>query len=406
MRKPYSLHLILLLVFGLAGFRSYAQLTPEITSWIINTNGATGYHNIPSNVQKVQYSNDYVYVSSTCIPSYTIGPWPGNPNTPSNQNFVFKITRHPQKNTGTATNTPLGHTGIWSNGVSIFNASDAMSYNNQNIWHRNAYYWEGQGFDDCLGHPNQDGEYHHHVNPKCLYNEADSSKHSPIIGYAFDGFPIYGAYGYKNTDGTGGITRMRSSFQLKNMTTRTNGPNVDSQYPLGAFMEDFDYIAGSGTLDEHNGRFCVTPEYPSGTYAYFVTIDESLNPAYPYTMGPTYYGIVTQGNMGPGSGHVTITEQVTTYSGTSSISETETDLTPLVYPNPASQYLSVFIPVNAENNMTLTLLDAKGQVIYTQSNVQPAVNYTFDVSAYKPGLYLLKLVGASGERTTRFMISH
>ena len=78
---------------------SHAQLGPEITSWIINTTGATGYANIPSNIQQVQYSTNNVYVSATCIPSYNIGPWGGNPNIPSNQNFVYKITRNPIQNT-------------------------------------------------------------------------------------------------------------------------------------------------------------------------------------------------------------------------------------------------------------------------------------------------------------------
>jgi hypothetical protein len=49
----------------------------------------------------------------------------------------------------------------------------------------------------------------------------DSTIHSPLIGFAYDGFPIYGAYGYKNTDGTGGITRIKSGFQLRNITART-----------------------------------------------------------------------------------------------------------------------------------------------------------------------------------------
>ena len=51
-------------------------------------------------------------------------------------------------------------------------------------------------FDDCLGHPAPNGEYHLHVNPTCLYDDSDDQNHSPIIGYAFDNFPIYGAYGY------------------------------------------------------------------------------------------------------------------------------------------------------------------------------------------------------------------
>ena len=49
-------------------------------------------------------------------------------------------------------------------------------------------------------------------------------------------------------------------------------------------LEDYEYIENSGTLDEHNGRYCVTPEYPNGTYAYFVTINEYLDPIFPYTI--------------------------------------------------------------------------------------------------------------------------
>jgi hypothetical protein len=303
--------LILILSFGKLIF---AQTDPLLYSWIRNLNGAVGYNSIPSNVQSVSYSSTDIYITATCIPGYSIGPWTGNPNTPTNQNFVFKITRTPQQNTGTATATGLGHTGVWSNGVSIFNAKDGMSYNNAGVWNRNAYYWEGGSFDNCLGHPAPNGEYHHHVNPKCLYDATDNTHHSPIIGYSFDGFPIYGAYGYSNGNGSGGIKRMLSSYVLNTSLTRTNGPAVSSTYPLGCFIEDYTYVAGSGDLDNHNGRFCITPEYPAGIYAYFVTIDASLNPVYPFTPGPTYYGIIQTGNTGPSGGHNTIPAGATTYA--------------------------------------------------------------------------------------------
>ena len=61
-------------------------------------------------------------------------------------------------------------------------------------------------------------------------------------------------------------------------------------YVLGDLVEDYIYDSGVGTLDEHNGKFAVTPEYPNGTYAYFMTEDGSGNPTYPYAIGPTYYG--------------------------------------------------------------------------------------------------------------------
>ena len=304
-RHFYALLLLLLPAL------SPAQVTPNVNSWIINSTGATGFGGIPSNVQRVQYSTGSVYVTCTGIPSYGIGPWPTNPNTARNQGFVFKLTRTPQRNTGTPTATPLGNSGVWTNGVAMFNPKDAMSYNNQGIWNQNAIVVEGPGFDSCLGHPNQGGNYHHHLNPKCLYNDRDSSRHSPIIGFAFDGYPIYGAYGYAGANGPGAIKSMRSSFRARSISTRTTrpdgtaltaaqyGPAVSAARPLGYYIEDFEYVAGRGDLDEHNGRFCVTPEYPLGTYAYFVTINAFYEGAYPYTPGPTYYGVVPAGPPGP-----------------------------------------------------------------------------------------------------------
>ncbi|MBI5215390.1 MAG: YHYH protein [Ignavibacteriae bacterium] len=314
-----------LCVLLLFSSRCFSQsITPDVTSWYLNLTGATGYNSLPANVQSVKYSNDYVYVSCSGIPAYTIGPWPGNPNQASNQNFVFKIARSPQVNSGTKTATPLGHIAVLVNGVALFNPKDAMSYNNQNVWHQNAVVVEGPSMDNCLGHPQQQGEYHHHQNPPCLYT-ASGSEHSPVIGYAFDGFPIYGAYAFANTDGSGGITRVRTSYRKRNITTRTTlpdgstasqpGPNVSATYPLGYYVEDFEYVSGLGHLDEYNGRFAVTPEYPEGTYAYYATLDSAGNTEYPYFLGSSFYGVVIAGNTGPGGGHVTISEAVQTFRG-------------------------------------------------------------------------------------------
>ncbi|MBI3509427.1 MAG: YHYH protein [Bacteroidetes bacterium] len=376
----------------LFSFFAKAQLTPEITSWILNTNSATGYNNIPSDVQIVQYSATQVYISCTCIPGYSIGPWTGNPNTPSNQNFVYMITRAPVQNTGSPVVTPLGHIGVWSNGVSVFNAKDGMSYNNQGIWNRNALYYEGISFDSCLGHPAPNGEYHNHVNPHCLYDDHDSSVHSPIIGYAFDGFPIYGAFAYTNTNGTGPVTRMRSSYVLSSNTTRTNGPNVNSTYPAGCFCEDYVYTPGAGDLDIHNGRFCVTPDYPSGIYAYFVTLNDTLYPQYPYVLGPTYYGTVQAGNTGPGGGHVTITETTTVYTGAAGVYNITPTIKYTLMPNPTSDFSYIYFdPSSTTNNIAGELFDANGQLIETFENMQPGVQYRVDLSQHAAGIYILLL---------------
>lgn len=379
-----------------------AQLPPIVTSWVINPGSQTGYNGILSNVQTVQYSNNYVYVSCTCIPGYDIGPWMGNPNVPSNQNFVYKFTRNPQHNTGTLTTVGLGHVGVWTNGVSMFNASDAQSYNNAGVWYRNAYFFEGSSFDSCLGHPQQSGEYHHHVSPNCLYDIADSTHHSPIIGFSFDGYPVYGAYGYGDTMGGGGIKRMKSSYVLRNITARDTlpdgtaassaGPAINSTYPLGAFMQDYVYTAGSGDLDVRNGRYCVTPEYPNGTYAYFATIDGSLSPQYPYVILGNYYGVITQGNTGPGGGHVTITEATTVYTPLTTVESAPEKLVNFsITPNPVKDYAYIYFDPNSDNNITGHLYDAKGQLLQTFQYMQPSISYALDLSKYPAGNYFLHL---------------
>lgn len=123
--------------------------------------------------------------------------------------------------------------------------------------------------------------------------------HSKIIGFAFDGYPIYGPYGYTNaqatpvTPGQGlttpAVTRMRSSYVLRETPANARVYSY-GQVPRGSFVEDYLYNPNlpEGTLDQHNGRQCKTPDYPNGTYAYFITFaDRDLNiPEYPYIIGP------------------------------------------------------------------------------------------------------------------------
>lgn len=178
-------------------------------------------------------------------------------------------------------------------------------------WTRNAYYKYQNSLDDHNGYyflNNKEGVgygYSYLGNPKGLRvqlnDNLDSNfitpstlQHSPILGFAFDGYPIYGPYGYSNPiDKNSQVGRLTSSYSLK--TSRPGGPSTFT-YPLGYFIEDYEYIHRSGSLDENNGRYCVTPEYPNGIYAYFITIDESQNPIFPYLIGEKYYGIPVDSN--------------------------------------------------------------------------------------------------------------
>ena len=328
---------------AISGTSSYTVATPSdtvtdpsIINWMINTTGATAKSSnatinaeidtIQANVQKVAYTSTDVYVEATGLPDYNIGPWGSDPNVAKNQSATFDINRDPTPQTATKTATGLGAIGVLVNGVAVFNAEDGTSYNNKGYWHPNAVDAEGSTFDSSGGHPQQQGVYHYHEAPTSLLSVLGqtSSSFGPLIGYAIDGYPIYGEYASVNSDGTGGIERMTSSYQLRNITTRTtlpdgtvlptadDGPAVSSTYPLGYFVEDYQYVAGSGTLDQYNGRFIDTPQYPDGTYAYFVSTDSAGDPTYPYIVGPDYYGVVSTDDL-PGS-TVTVPSDVTYYT--------------------------------------------------------------------------------------------
>ena len=86
---------------------------------------------------------------------------------------------------------------------------------------------------------------------------------------------------------------MTSSYSLNG--NRREGPSL-SKYPLGSFNNDYTYTHKSGTLDENNGRFCITPDFPQGTYAYFLTIDSNQVPQYPYILGENFYSLPVDSN--------------------------------------------------------------------------------------------------------------
>ncbi len=130
--------------------------------------------------------------------------------------------------------------------------------------------------------------------------EVSSDVHSPIIGWAYDGNPIYGPYGYSNPNGTGSIRSMISGYSsiLSDQRPDPISGSGERIYPNGFFIEDYQFN-NNGDLDEHNGRFCVTPEYPEGVYAYFSTINNGpietngvfknyKKPTFPYIVGNTF----------------------------------------------------------------------------------------------------------------------
>ena len=109
--------------------------------------------------------------------------------------------------------------------------------------------------------------------------------HSPIIGWAYDGNPIYGPYAYSDpSDENSPIRILKSGYELD----QSNITDRPSSFGNGFFIDDY-VFKNIGDLDVHNGRYGKTPEYPKGVYAYFVGITSiSLKPEFPYFIGDTY----------------------------------------------------------------------------------------------------------------------
>ena len=123
------------------------------------------------------------------------------------------------------------------------------------------------------------------------------TKHSSIIGWAYDGNPIYGPFGYTDPNSINSPLKLIESSYAKNISNVVNRP---SGFKEGYFINDF-IFDNQGDLDIHNGRFCKTPEYPNGVYAYFATAEVNLNGklegSYPYFIGKTFRLPLIQDNL-------------------------------------------------------------------------------------------------------------
>ncbi|MEP7265621.1 MAG: YHYH protein [Bacteroidota bacterium] len=448
--------IILLLVTLWSSIMLHAQTNPVITSWIPNTTGVMGRHyvsgnstpvndNDSANVQTVLYSTNWVYIRTKGIPGYVTGPFlDGNPSIASNQNAIFKVSQNPVQNMGTPTNTTGGNIGLFINGVALFDYRDGVSWRNatnslaggpmggmgDQVWNRDAIVAERGGFDCSKGHPAM-GNYHHHQNPSAfkldlnvistvcnLYDadglySIDSTQHSPLIGFAYDGFPIYGPYAYQNINGTGSIVLMKSSYSLRSITTRTTyangntvtaGPPVSVTYPLGYFREDYQYnptsVSTPDYLDEHNGRFCVTPEYPNGIYCYFTTVDTNWNSSYPYVVGPTFYGTKTAVKV------TSITEPVTVYAPV--VSEINTPSSPedkaTIFASGAGDFIAVQWNELAKDNIYIELYDITGKLIQKSIIYQGSTISYLDTRILYNGEYIVKVIGAGKMISKKVML--
>lgn len=225
-------------------------------------------------------------VTSNGIPNHTTGRFPNrnNPNTISEQSYRFEMPLNPKQNPQPTVSR--GIFGVAVNGV-VFEPGTAERWNNRPDWAYEALTSDlNLGLDQSHAHVQPTGAYHYHALPNGLIKTqgaADKLKNNEmlLIGWAADGFPMYAKYAHRDSKGVDSeLVEMKSSYQLKQGSSRPSKPDGPGGDSDGSFASDYEFVEGSGDLDACNGREGVTGEFPEGTYYYVLTEDFPFIPRY------------------------------------------------------------------------------------------------------------------------------
>lgn len=300
MKKIYSFRFLLFLkiIYG------QCEETEYSTAGVLTTIDV----NLFNNDESVNAYSTYSWTSDALnrilngngIPNHEVGtfPNPHNPNSISAQNINHSFSLCPEivHETGIQLGGPGSVIAYAINSVKFDPGTAGRCNNNgecslgqgQGQWNIEALGHETFDFGDDMNHAHvqPNGQYHYHGIPELLVEFLGGGQNMTLVGWASDGFPVYARYGYTNAlDSSSEIISLQSSWRLKSMadegrpdslTAMVGGPNQGNSFPntpipMGAFTQDFEYAEGHGDLDECNGRFGVTPEFPNGIYYYVVT---------------------------------------------------------------------------------------------------------------------------------------
>lgn len=216
------------------------------------------------------------------IPTHASGPFPnrGNPNVVSEQHYSFRLPLDPpppgEPVTCDRIQSDRGYLfGVALNGVP-FEPATGLNWTAQGLrrggrpgqWVHEAIGGSIDfGIDQAHAHVQRTGAYHYHGIPVPLIHDDKPT----LVGYAADGYPIYGPLGHSDpADAGSSLITLRSSWRLKTVE-RPQPPDGPGAMPDGRYTADWEFVPGSGDLDRLNGRFAVTPEYPQGVYHYVLT---------------------------------------------------------------------------------------------------------------------------------------
>lgn len=237
---------------------------------------------LPEPKATVTIEGDFRIIRSNGLPAHETGTSPndGNPNALQAQSHDYRVPLNPEVDEQPTITRP--EFGIGVNGVTFdsgtgefWTADSARAFGGGSPWNYEAL--DGGvllGLDENHAHVQPTGKHHYHGMPTGLLEELGGEagmERMILVGWAFDGFPIYGPYGCSDAqDAESEVRKLTSSYAIKD-GDRPSPPDGPSGEYDGTFGLDHEYVEGSGDLDECNGRFSVMPEFPQGTCYYVIT---------------------------------------------------------------------------------------------------------------------------------------
>lgn len=239
----------------------HTHIADEIWDLLLPEAEASADITVQGNTRRIR-ANGYPIKSPGRFPNRN------NPHAISKKNYSLKVPLNPRR-TNRATSAQGSVFGIAINGV-VMDPGTAEFWQNDR---RSGWNYEALGgacklgLDKYNAHVQPDGTYHYHGIPTGVVASSGGRSVPAMIGYAADGFPVYGQYGYSDPAGKSSMKKLKSSYRIKS-GIRPDGPGGSYN---GKFTRDWAFVSGAGDLDQCNGRFAVTPEYPDGTYHYVLT---------------------------------------------------------------------------------------------------------------------------------------
>lgn len=367
------------------------------------------FANESSNAVCFETSENVRRCYSNNIPGHDYGPFGGG-NTIEAQDFSYSMCLYPELGSSVTELTEDPLTPACGNGIIFGVSMQGVNYSpfarlywvNPNTMEENTDYVIEADFtlnmDVNGGHVNAAHRYHYHNIPIDYFVndlDIDGSAHSPIVGYAADGFPIYYKYLYSDAaNPAGGVSAFASSYALKSGARPGNGIDApDGQYD-GTYVQDYEYRASLSELDECGGRFGITPEYPEGIYYYVLTDNWPYIPR--CLKGLRVDNSFRLGRDCPASSAEEDCGFVTT------IVEFQSALINVdVFPNPAAEYLRIRLTADgARHEITSLRIYSLDAVLIYESR---SFDQEIDLRSVPRGTYFVQ-IDAGNEQVTKKII--